>query len=448
MFKHVLDPQDQKEYARRRKRLMKAIGKRSAAIVPAASELIRNNDNHYPFRQSSDFFYLTGLNEPDALLVLCPKRAEGEVVLLLRPRDPMRERWDGPMVGLDDACRVYGADQAFDIDEADNVLPDLIGSYDRLTAPLADAELMMRVLGWLEGMRGRVRAGVTPPQTLKDLAGPLHDLRLIKSSIEIGRMRRAAQVSAEAHRTAALTVADGMYEYEVAAELVRVFARHHGEPSFASIVASGRNACVLHYRANASRLEGGDLVLIDAGAEIEHYAGDITRTWPVSGTFTKPQREIYQLVLDAQLAAIEAVQPGADFDAPHRAAVGVIVKGLIRLKLLKGPAQKVLEQGDYRRFFMHRTGHWLGMDVHDVGSYKQEGDWRALEPGMVLTVEPGLYIDDSEDVPVEYRGIGVRIEDDVLVTETGHDVLTAAVPKHVDEIEQFLNGGAPAPLDA
>jgi len=443
MFKHALDPQDQKEYARRRKRLLKAIGKRSAAVVPATSELIRNNDNPYPFRQSSDFFYLTGLNEPDALLVLCPKREEGEVILFLRPRDAMRERWDGPMVGLEDACRVFGADQAFDIDEVDSVLPDLLGGYERLTLPFADSDLMLRALDWLDTLRGRVRAGVTPPRTLKDLAEPLHELRLIKSAVEITRMRRAAQVSAAAHRRAAVAIAEGMFEYEIAAELQRVFAQHHGEPSFASIVAGGANACVLHYRANESRLESGDLVLIDAGAEIEHYAGDITRTWPVSGHFSKAQRQIYELVLDAQLAAIAAIEPGVDFDAPHRAAVDVIARGVVALKLLRGPVDEVIEKGDFRRFFMHRTGHWLGMDVHDVGAYKHDGEWRALEPGMVLTVEPGLYIDAAEDVPEAYRGIGVRIEDDVLVTAKGHEVLTAAVPKAVDEIEQLLSGTDP-----
>lgn len=451
MFKPTLDPQDQREYARRRKRLMKAAGKRSALIVPAASEQQRNNDNLYPFRQSSDFFYLTGLNEPDALLVLCPKRADGEVVLFVMPRDPERERWEGPMIGLEDACRVFGADQAFGIEEIDDRLPELVAGYDRLTLPFADSELMLRALTWLDTLRQRARAGVVPPQALKDLAAPLHELRLIKSPIEIGRLRRAATASAEAHRAAAGVVADGMYEFEIAAELQRVFLQYHGEPSFPPIVASGGNACVLHYRANESRLDSGDLVLIDAGAEVESYAGDITRTWPVSGRFNEAQRAIYQLVLDAQLAAIEAIRPEADFDAPHRAAVTVIAQGLIDLKLLSGPLESAIEEGSYRRFFMHRTGHWMGLDVHDVGRYKIDGHWRALEPGMVLTVEPGLYIDHGEDVPKAYQGIGVRIEDDVLVTETGAEVLTHAVPKTVEDVEQFMRTrsyGKADPIDS
>ncbi|MHB9020839.1 MAG: aminopeptidase P N-terminal domain-containing protein [Halothiobacillus sp.] len=433
-----LNSSDKSEYAKRRKRLIKAVGRKTAVLVPAATELIRNNDNPYPFRQASDFLYLTGLVEPEALLVLCPKRPEGEMILFVAPQDPERARWDGPRAGLEGARRIYGADQAFALNEMDERLPELLAGYERVTLPFADQELMLHMLGWLDELRQKARSGVVPPQTLKDLAEPLHELRLIKSAVEITKMRRAAAISAEAHRRAASAVAEDMFEFELAAQLQRVFYQHHGEPSFAPIVASGSNACVLHYRANESRLEAGQLVLIDAGAEIEQYAGDITRVWPVDGVFSKPQRAVYELVLAAQLAAIAEIRPGVAFDGPHEAAVRIIAQGLLDLGLVTGSLNEVLESGSYKRFFMHRTGHWLGLDVHDVGRYKIDGAWREFEPGMVLTVEPGIYIDVAEDIPKAYRGIGIRIEDDVLVTPKGHEVLTHDVPKTVADIEAFM----------
>lgn len=440
----MLSVLDRSEFAKRRRRLLKKVGRKSAILVPAAHEIIRNNDNPYPFRQSSDFLYLTGLNEPDALLVLCPKRAEGEVILFVHPFDPERARWDGPRAGLEGARRIYGADQAFALDELDDVLPDLLTGYERLTLPFSDHDLMLRALDWLDTLRKKARAGIAAPQTLKDLAAPLHELRLIKSPVEIAKMRRAASISVQAHRVAASAIAEGMYEYELAADLQRVFHQHHGEASFAPIVASGANACVLHYRANDSRLEAGDLVLIDAGAEVEHYAGDITRVWPVDGQFSPPQRAIYELVLAAQLAAIDEIRPGVRFDAPHEAAVRVIQEGLIQLGLIPKVVDGLPNIDGCKRFFMHRTGHWLGMDVHDVGSYKVDGQWRTFEPGMVVTVEPGIYIDAAEDIPAAYRGIGIRIEDDVLVTDSGAEVLTDEVPKTVQDIESFLHRRPPA----
>lgn len=436
---NTLSALDQTEYDKRRRRLLKVVGRKSAVLVPATSEIIRNNDNPYPFRQSSDFLYLTGLNEPDALLVLCPKRPEGEIVLFVHPYDPERARWDGPRAGLEGARRVYGADQAFTLEELDEILPELLSGYERLTLPFADHELMLSALGWLDTLRKKSRGGVVPPQTLKDLAEPLHELRLIKSPVEIAKMRRAASISAQAHRYAAGAIAEDMYEYELASYLQRTFHQHHGEPSFAPIVASGANACVLHYRANESRLEAGQLVLIDAGAEIEHYAGDITRVWPVDGKFTPAQRAVYELVLAAQMAAIEEIHPGARFDAPHEAAVRVIQKGLIKLGLIPKTVDGGPNADGYKRFFMHRTGHWLGLDVHDVGRYKVDGEWREFEPGMVVTVEPGIYIDSTEDIPKAYRGIGIRIEDDVLVTAKGAEVLTHEVPKTVEDIEAFMD---------
>ncbi len=432
-------PTERNEYQRRRKRLVKAIGKRGVAVIPAATEQLRNHDNPWPFRQSSDFHYLTGLVEPDALLVLCPKRIEGEVVCFVSPRDPERERWEGPQLGVDDAPRVLGVDQAFAIDELDERLPELLSGYGKLYLPFAEHEWVGRALSWFDALRQGARAGVQPPGTLKDLAGPLHELRLTKSAKEIDRLRKAAAVSAEAHLAAARGVQDGIYEYEIAATLLKEFASAHGEPSFAPIVAGGSNACVLHYRANAAELKDGDLVLIDAGAEVDYYAGDITRTWPVSGRFSQPQRQLYQVVLDAQMAAIETIAPGVSFDDPHQEAVRVITQGLIDLGLIEGSMEEAIEVGRYRRFFMHRTGHWLGSDVHDVGRYRVDGDWRELEPGMVMTVEPGIYVNDEADVPAEFRGIGIRIEDDVLVTEEGREVLTRQVPKQVEEVEALMN---------
>lgn len=438
-----LSPPDRKEYARRRQQLIKRVGKKSAVLVPAAAELIRNNDNHYPFRQSSDFWYLTGLNEPDAVLLLCPKRAEGEVILFVEPFDAERARWEGGRTGLDGACQHYGADQAYALDELDDRLPELLAGYERVTLPFNEPDWVLSTLNAFAALRQKARSGIVPPQTLKDLADPLHEMRLIKSPNEIAHLRRAALVSAEAHLAAAAAVAEGMFEYELAAQLHRVFQQHHGEPSFAPIVASGANACTLHYRENSAKLEAGQLVLIDAGAEIEQYAGDITRVWPVDGIFQPAQRAIYELVLAAQEAAIAAIVPGASFDDPHQAAVAVITRGLIDLKLIEGPFQSAIDEARYRRFFMHRTGHWLGLDVHDVGRYKEDGQWRALLPGMVLTVEPGLYLDDAEDIPKPYRGIGIRIEDDVLVTPKGHEVLTRAVPKTVKDIEALFARRSP-----
>lgn len=436
---NALNSCDKLEYAKRRKRLIKAVGRKTVVLVPAAAEVIRNNDNPYPFRQNSDFLYLTGLIEPEALLVLCPKRAEGEVILFVAPHDPERARWDGPRAGLEGARRIYGADQAFALDELDERLPELLAGFERIALPFAHQELMLQTLSWLDALRQKSRAGVVPPQTLKDLAEPLHEMRLIKSAVEITKMRRAAAISAEAHRRAASAISEDMFEFELAAQLQRVFYQHQGEPSFAPIVAGGANACVLHYRANESRLEAGQLVLIDAGAEIEHYAGDITRVWPIDGVFSKPQRAVYELVLAAQLAAINAIAPNVAFDAPHEAAVRVIAQGLLDLGLLAGSLSEVLASGSYKRFFMHRTSHWLGLDVHDVGRYKIDGAWRGLEPGMVVTVEPGIYIDAAEDIPKAYRGIGIRIEDDVLVTAKGFEVLTSDVPKTIEEIEALMS---------
>ncbi|MGC9457178.1 MAG: aminopeptidase P N-terminal domain-containing protein [Halothiobacillaceae bacterium] len=425
-----------KEHQRRRKRLLKQLGPGAAAILPAASEQVRNRDNLHPFRQSSDFIYLTGLHEPDALLVLVPGRAAGASLLFLRPRDPEIERWDGPMIGLEGAVEEYGADEAFAVGRLDELMPELLEGVDTLWLPFESETLMARAQRWFSALRTRSRAGVVPPRCLRDLSALVHEQRLIKSAAEIRALRQAARVSAAAHLDAIRAVAPGRHEYEIEAELLRAMRARDGHPSFLPIVAGGANACVLHYRANDCRLRDGDLVLIDAGAELgDAYAGDITRTVPVGSRFSPAQRAVYEIVLAAQQAAIEASVAGATFDEPHQAAVQVITEGLVSLGLLSGKPRKLIEKGAYKRFFMHRTGHWLGLDVHDVGDYKIDGQWRPLQPGMVTTVEPGLYIGAEKDIPRKYRNIGIRIEDDVLITAEGPDVLTADVPKTVDEIE-------------
>ncbi|MFP4155760.1 MAG: aminopeptidase P N-terminal domain-containing protein [Halothiobacillaceae bacterium] len=430
-----------KAHQRRRKRLLKQLGPSSAAILPAASEQVRNRDNLHPFRQSSDFIYLTGLHEPDAFLVLVPGRQAGASLLFLRPRDPEVERWDGPMVGLEGAVSDYGADEAFAVGRLDELMPELLEGVHTLWLPFESEGLMVRAQQWFSVLRCRSRAGVVPPRCLRDLSALIHEQRLIKSAAEIRALRRAAEVSAEAHRAAMLAVKPGRYEYEIEAELLRRMRASNGQPSFLPIVAGGANACVLHYRANDCRLRDGELVLIDAGAELgDAYAGDITRTVPVNGRFTPAQRAVYEVVLAAQQAAIDASVPGACFDAPHQAAVTVITEGLVELGLLSGKPRKLIEKGAYKRFFMHRTGHWLGLDVHDVGDYKIDGQWRPLQPGMVTTVEPGLYLGHDRDIPKKYRNIGIRIEDDVLVTAEGPEVLTGGVPKTVAGIEALMAG--------
>lgn len=428
------------EHKRRRRALAKRIGTDALAILPAAREAIRNRDVHYPFRQDSDFSYLTGFDEPDAYAVIAPKRKDGEFILFCRPRDETREQWDGARLGVDGAVEALGADEAHPLSELDELMPNLIEGRERIYFPIgSDPALDARVMTWVNQVRARVRAGVSAPHTFTTIESVLHEQRLRKSKAEAGIMRRAARISAEAHCRLMRACSPGMREYDLEAELQHACAvrgaRHLAYPS---IVGGGRNACVLHYTENADRLEDGDLVLIDAGCELDGYASDITRTFPVNGRFSEPQRRLYALVLEAQLAAIKQVRPGVRWNAPHDAAVRVLTKGLVNLGILEGKVGKLIEDEAYKPYYMHRTGHWLGMDVHDVGDYKRDGGWRPLEPGMVLTVEPGLYMPSTDGVPEAYRGIGIRIEDDVLVTEDGCEVLSAGVPKDPDEIERLM----------
>ncbi len=428
------------EFQRRRQRLMKAMGRGSVAIVPAAEIQIRNRDADYPFRQDSDFYYLTGFAEPEAVAVLIPGRKQGAYVLFSRARDPLMETWHGRRAGQKGALEHYGADQAYAIDELDELMPELLDGCDTLYYTLGGRpDYDHQVIHWLTTMREKARAGVKPPATITALDPLLHEQRLFKSKAEVQAMRRAAQVSAQAHTRAMLSCRPGQYEYQVEAELLHEFRLHGCVPAYNSIVGGGENGCILHYVENNAVLKAGDLLLIDAGAEYQHYAGDITRTFPINGRFTPEQRALYDVVLKAQLAAIEQVRPGRRWNDPHDTAVRVLTQGLVKLGLLKGSVAGLIKDEAYRKFYMHRTGHWLGMDVHDVGDYKEKEQWRRLRPGMVLTVEPGLYIaPGSKGVAKRWWGIGIRIEDDVLVTARGCEVLTRGVVKDPDAIEALM----------
>ncbi|MFV8836368.1 Xaa-Pro aminopeptidase [Aquisalimonas sp.] len=433
---------DQQEYARRRRELMNLMGDNAVAVVAAAPERPRNRDVVHPYRQDSDFHYLSGFPEPDAVLVLIPGREHGEFVLFCRERDPEKEVWDGPRAGQDGACERYGADDAFPIDDIDEILPGMLEDKHRLYCTMGlNPDFDHAILGWVNQVRTRARAGARTPGEFVALEHLLHEMRLIKSPAELEQMREAAQVSAEAHRRAMVVCRPGMAEYALEAEFQYVFRRSNGWQAYPPIVGGGRNGCILHYIENNATLRDGDLVLIDAGVELDCYASDITRTFPVNGRFTPEQRAVYEIVLAAQEAAIAAVQPGNHWNMPHEAALRVLVQGLVDLELLHGDVDQLIADEAYRPFFMHRTGHWLGMDTHDVGDYRIDGEWRLLEPGMVVTVEPGLYIADSiPEVDPRWHNIGVRIEDDVAVTATGHDILSAGVPKTVADVESAMAG--------
>ena len=430
------------EFARRRKNLMGMMDKHTIAIIPGAREVTRSRDTEYPFRQNSDLFYLTGFEEPDAVLVLVPGRRQGQVVLFCRERDPDMELWNGYRLGPEGAVAYLGVDDAFPIDDLDEILPGLIEGTQRIYYSMGHDDVFdQRVMGWVNQIRKLVRTGAAPPADFTDLAFLLHEQRLIKSAAEVRVMRKAGEISAAAHVRAMQECQPGRYEYHLEAAIQHTFAEHGARfPAYNSIVGSGANACVLHYTENASKMRAGDLVLIDAGCEYQGYAADITRTFPVSGQFSNEQRAIYDVVLEAQRAAIAKVRPGNTWNQPHDATVRVITRGLIKLGLLRGKERELIKAEAYRDFYMHRAGHWLGLDVHDVGEYRVDGRWRQLEPGMVLTIEPGIYVAaDNTKVPKRWRGIGVRIEDDVVVTEQGCDVLTCDVPKRADEIEALMS---------
>lgn len=434
----------QERIKHRRQKLMAQMAKGSIAIIPSAQMITRNNDAEYPFRQNSDFYYLTGFNEPDSVLVLIPGRDEGETVMFCRNRDKLMEIWNGYRAGPEGVVRDYGMDQAYTIDEVDDVLPELLDGMERIYYSIGqDETLDQQIRHWLNLIRSKARQGAVAPTELVMLDHPLHEMRLFKDEEEIELMRRAGEISAQGHVRAMQMCKPGVTEYQLEAEILHHFAMNGcRQPAYSTIVGGGANACILHYIENSEPLNDGDLVLIDAGCELDNYAGDITRTFPVGGEFSPEQKAIYELVLKTQKACIELARPGVLWNKVHDESVRILTEGLVELGLLSGSVESEIACGGYRDFYMHRIGHWLGMDVHDVGDYKVDGEWRPLEPGMVMTVEPGIYIAlDNEKVDPRWRGIGVRIEDDVLITETGCEVLTSSVPKEVDEIEKLMAAG-------
>ena len=425
-------------YRQRRSRLAQAIGE-AVAVVPTAPERIRNRDSHFPYRFDSHFYYLTGFPEPDAAVVIVGGDAP-KALLFCRDKNPERETWDGFRYGPQAARERFGFDEAHPISALDAALSTLLENRPALYYPVgADGDWDQRVLEWLNAVRAKARAGTAAPDRLQDVRSLVDEMRLGKDTQELALMRRAARITAAAHRRAMQATRPGRNEYEIEAELLHEFRRNGAQfPAYSPIVAGGSNACVLHYVANNALLRDGDLLLIDAGCELDGYASDVTRTFPVNGRFSGAQRDVYELVLAAQRAAIEEVRPGKRWNEPHDAAVRVLAQGMLDLKLLQGTLDQALEQETYKRFYMHRTGHWLGLDVHDAGDYKRAGRWRELMPGMVLTVEPGLYVRGAPDVPQALHDIGVRIEDDVVVSAEGSEVLTAETPKAPEDIEALM----------
>jgi Xaa-Pro aminopeptidase len=425
-------------FSSRRARLATLMGE-GVAVIATAPERVRNRDSHYPYRFDSYFYYLTGFIEPEAVLVLVAGKTPRSI-LFCRNRDPERETWDGFRYGPEAARERFGFDEAHAVGELDETMPKLLEDQPVLYYPVgAEADWDARVMRWLNIVRAKGRAGIAAPERLHDVRVLLDDMRLVKDAQEVATMRRAARIAAAAHRRAMQAARPGRMEYEIEAELLHEFRRNGAQfPAYSPIVAGGANSCVLHYVANDARLHDGDLLLIDAGCELDGYASDITRTFPVSGRFSGAQREIYELVLAAQAAAIDKVRAGNAWNEPHDAAVRVLAQGMLDLKLITGSLDEVLEKETYKRFYMHRTGHWLGLDVHDAGEYKRQGNWRRLAPGMALTVEPGLYIRAADDVPERLRDIGVRIEDDVVVSAGVCEVITAEAPKRIDDIEALM----------
>lgn len=427
------------EFRLRRHRLMELMAG-GVAIIPTSPELIRNRDSHFPFRFDSYFYYLTAFKEPESVLFLIAG-AQPKTILFCRDKDVEREIWDGFRYGPDAAVAEFGIDEAYSINQLDEMAPKLLANQSKLFYSLgADASWDVRVTTWMNTLRSQARTGLGAPDEVVDVRKYLDEMRLHKSQFEIDTMRHSANIAAAAHQRAMQFTKPGMMEYEVEAEFLHEFyGRGAQAPAYTSIVAGGANACTLHYNANNAKLNNGDLLLIDAGCELDGYASDITRTFPINGKFSAAQKDLYELVLASQAAAIAKVSPSNHWNAPHEAALNVLIRGFIDFGLCKGSAEEVLETGSYRQFYMHRTGHWLGLDVHDAGEYKdKEGNWRMLKKGMALTVEPGCYVRPAVNVPEHFWNIGIRIEDDVVVTESGSEVITKAAPKTVAEIEALM----------
>jgi Xaa-Pro aminopeptidase len=430
-----------KEFARRRRTLMRMVGENGIAILPSAPQAVRSRDVEYRYRQDSDFYYLTGFAEPESVAVLAPGRASGEFVLFCRERDSHKERWDGSRAGTDGAVANHAADDAFPITDIDDILPGMMESRNSVYYTMgAYADFDARIAEWLNSLRSKGSSGIHTPQEFVALDHVLHDMRLYKSRAEISALRKSAKIAVAAHTRAISMISPGLFEFEIEAEYVHEFRRNNATISYSPIVGAGANSCTLHYINNSARLEDGDLVLIDAGCELDYYASDVTRTLPVNGRFSPEQLAVYEIVLEAQLAAIDKTRVGNHWNDPHDAAVAVTTRGLRKLGLLQGSLPRLMRDGAYREFFMHRTGHWLGMDVHDVGDYKVGDEWRQLEAGMVTTVEPGIYISHSRKVPARWRNIGIRIEDDVAISSKGPDVLTSGLVKEPDALEKLMAG--------
>ncbi|MEE8339693.1 MAG: aminopeptidase P N-terminal domain-containing protein [Xanthomonadales bacterium] len=430
----------QQEYARRRRQLMRMAGEDSIIIMLAAPARIRNNDAYYPYRQDSDFLYLTGFREHNAMLVIIPQGKEGQCILFCRSRDPEREMWDGAMVGLDTAVSGYGMDQAFDFSEVEKRLPDLLHDRARIYYDLGRNPMFdQRLIGWLNEFRGKSRKTFHAPEEIHALDHMLHDMRVYKSREELSAMRRSAKVAIEAHERAMKLCAPGLNEADIHAELLHTFTRHHCEASYIPIVGGGANGCVLHYITNRDLLKDGDMLLIDAGAEYDGYASDITRTFPVNGKFSPEQRDLYEVVLAAQAAGIEQAYAGKQWQDMHDAAIRVATEGMISLGILEHGLEEELETKGYKHFYVHNTGHWLGLDVHDVGEYTIDGHSRELEPGMVMTVEPGIYIHPEESSVAKcWRGVGIRVEDNIVITRDQPRVLSQDLVKTPDDIEALM----------
>ncbi|WP_034640882.1 Xaa-Pro aminopeptidase [Chitinilyticum aquatile] len=438
---HPVAAQPVAAHAARRAQLAARLGP-GVAIVPGAEEINRNADSTYPFRFDSGFFYLTGFTEPDAVLVQVIGSDKVENILFCRQKDEEREIWDGYRYGPDAAREAFAFDAAYPIEELDTRLPQLLANQPAIHFALGvNAQWDLRVAGWLNAVRAQVRTGVQAPSRIIDIRSALNELRLVKDEHEFTILRAAGRINAAAHQRAMRFARPGQMEYELEAEILHDYYRQGSRfPAYSSIVASGPNACVLHYGENNRRMQDGELVLIDAGCEINGYASDITRTFPVNGTFTPAQKAVYEITLAAMQAAFDAAKPGNTWNMPHDAATRVLIDGMRELKLLTGSADEILENGSYKQFYMHRTGHWMGLDVHDVGDYQVNGQWRTLTPGMVFTVEPGFYIRPAANVPREFEHIGIRIEDDIIITTDGHENLTESCPKSVAAIEALMAG--------
>lgn len=432
---------DPSPFVKRREALLHQMHKqgRGVAIIPTSTETLRNRDTHHPFRFDSNFWYLTGFEEPDAVLVLLVSDTP-QSLLFCREKNVERELWEGFRFGPDAAREQFAFDGAFPLESLDKVVSEhLTGARTLWHSVGIHAEWDARIGRWLEHARSQARAGKQPPTMIADWRALVEPMRRHKDAHELRLMQRAADIAANAHGRAMRACQPGVYEYQLDAELQYAFLHAGGHPpSYPSIIAGGANACVLHYTANNQPLRDGDLVLIDAGCEVSGYASDITRTFPVNGRFNAAQRDLYEITLAAQIAAIDMAKPGVAFHAPHDAALRVLIQGMIDLKLCQGSVDSVTESGDYRRYYMHRTSHWLGLDVHDAGPYHEDNEWVRLQAGMTLTIEPGFYVRAADDIPAAFHDIGIRIEDDVVITETGCLVMTAEAPKTIDAIEQWM----------